>query len=465
MSRRSPDSPKDTMSAAERLLAQLRDVAPSGVPSELQIPLAEKLRELAHDLELEARSTALPSSTKPSDGEIQSPENWETIATPSGSVQLSQSNASNPNSPLTNYATSSGTWETIRVMGVPLPSSSLYDANTPSTPANHEYRPFNPWDEQGQLHHDSICAFDDSPLALSPSPEFTNSPGPDRRMPLFAANHGPSAFHRSPIRLPSSPVPSLAGYKQSDLSAPEKKAWWEANDHLQQREASSPIERLTPKNNLPVDVSFSNRSEFEEGETDCFTPNNQSDRIEDERSSFLINGTGLGLDDPFWGKPPIRYPALDDPDDNLSTHNRFSAPVNRSHQLLLVLRAARRDEPESLPCPRHSQPPKETMLTAEAAKLPLPPSPTSIEFEDSKTKPIPNKGRPLSKPSKWNSMTHGVLNIGRRKEQSEPLGIEVQKDADGTASTVEEKLGWTGRVKKSLGIFFNASPRAKYRGR
>lgn len=461
------------MSAAERLLAQLQTISPSDVPSDMQLSLAEQLRDLAHDLELQARWTALPLSPTPNNGEDNYQEDWDTTGPPSDPAEFLPSNAIDGNTSIVDDNGSSASWETMHAEGVPLPSTPCprRDSDDAATSPSQQFCPPNPYEEyamgvvepdEGEL--ETTYGFDNPPLESSDASQFSQSPGPDRQMDLFVAKHRRQAFPCTPSPAPSSHSSQTQFTVDSDhdqsipLPPPRRKAaWWEKN--IPEDEGSSPFESLTSRNLLPIDLSFSHDSEFIEGGTEFFTLGNISEEniseyTSTEPSSFLIDGTELvGLEDPFWNKTPMKYPILNDPGE--SAHNQLSEPVNRSHKLLLDMQAVRRNnnsEPElPPPLPPRLSVTLDMMPVVEAAGIPLPPSPPRAADEKGG-----KKGRALNKPSMWNRLANGVLRVVGHKKQ-EPKDKRRGTDGKGT------KTGRTLRSKKSFASLFGISPGRKDR--
>lgn len=461
------------MRAAERLLAHLRTFSPSDVPSDMQLSLAEQLRDLAYELELQARWTALPLSPTPNNGEDHYQEDWDTTEPSSDPAEFLPSTTVDGNTPIIDDNESSASWETMNAEGVSLPSAPCpcRDLDDPATSSSQQFRPPNPYEEyamgviepdEGEL--ETNYGFDNPRSGSSGISQFSQRPGPDRQIGLFVAKHRHSEFLRTPSPAPSSHSSQAPSIVESDhdlsipLPPPRKKAaWWEKN--IPEDEGSSPFESLTSRNPLSTDLSFSHDSEFIEGGTEVFTSGNISEEEHNneeytsiEPSGFLIDGTELvGLKDPFWNKTPMKYPILDDPDE--STHNQLSEPVNRSHKLLLDIQAVRRDinsEPElSPPLPTQPSVTLDMMPVVEAAGMPLPPSP--LRAADEK---VGKKGRALYKPSMWNRLANGVLNVVGRKKQ-EP------KDKCRVTHGKGSKTGRTLRSKKSFESLFGIIPGSK----
>lgn len=459
------------MSAAERLLAQLQTISPSDVPSNMQLALVKQLRDLAHDLEIQARCTALPSSPVLHDGEDHYQEGWNTTGPSSDHAEALPSSTADGNDLIIDDNASSASWETMGADGSSLPFTPCppsHNPNAPVTPPNEQLRPPNPYEEYamgllepepGEL--DTTYGFDHPPLESSNASQFLQGPGPDRQMGLFVAKRRPSTFPRtpSPTPAPSSPGTPVVESDHDNsipLPAPKKKkaAWWEP-DIFEDNEGSSPFESLPSGNSLPTDLSFSHDSQFIEGGTSFITPRNASssehtneESASTEPSSFLIDGTELvGLEDPFWGQTPISYPTLNDPVE--SVHNQFREPVNRSHRLFLDMQAVRQEyfelEPEpELPSPLSPRPSMtlDIMPVVEAAGMPLPPSPPRVAA-------LAQIDGPLNRPSMWNRLTNGVMRVVRHNKK---------KGKEGVINGRKRERGGTLRSTKSLAGLFGRSP-------
>ncbi|QDS74061.1 hypothetical protein FKW77_009340 [Venturia effusa] len=455
--------------STERLFVQLRAIVPSDVPSDMQLSLAGQLRDLAHDLELQARWTALPLSPTTDRRDYHAQDKWQFSGPAPGSAEGLSANLINGNDPDTDDKSSIASWETLNAEVISLASipSLPYDPNAPFTPPNPRFRPYNPYEEyeMGIIEaepgeFDTTLGFNNPPSEPSDASQFSQSPGPDRRVGVCV-----------PGRVPCTPPPAHPTKRSStaesgpDSSTPlllpkEKKAWWEPDSA--ESASSSPFESLRSRNSLSVDVSFNHDSDFTEGGTENFTPENIFENSDEEHastepSSFLIDGTEVvAMEDPFWGKTPIRYPTLNDP--NESEHNQLTKPINRSHKLLLDLQAARRHRANpTLPPPLPLRPSITLNMIpiSEAAKLPLPPSPAK---RPSLTNHGRVKGRPLNKPSMWNRLADGVLRVIGHKKHSPD-----RKDGKGTAMNAGGISGRTLRKKKSLARFFEISPSKKDR--
>jgi hypothetical protein len=192
-----------------------------------------------------------------------------------------------------------------------------------------------------------------------------------------------------------------------------------------------------------------------EDENTQSTPSDRSDsikgKITTEPLSFLTGWGKSSPDDPFWGQSPRNYPSLEEPNDSASSHNRFTAPVNRSHKLLLALKAVKKDQTHASP---FSERGLEIVPALQAADQP--------PRQETVPAVIKKKGWTLNKPSIWNILTHGVLQIVRRKKKSKLLQKKYQSTKGRNTVTIEEEPGRTVHAKKSLRNLFNLSPTGKF---
>lgn len=425
----------------------------------MQLSLAEQLRDLANDLELQARWTALSVSPAADHGQ----EHWEFSDPSFDAIGGLASNPRHGNESTTDDNRSSANRETVNAENVSVPiSPSYHDAEVPVTYSSPRFRPPNPSEEYemgtlepepGELEKTS--GFNNPPSTSSSASRFSQSPGPDRQMSLFRPVRPRKTLPRK-----HSPAPSCAASSnvESDHDPsislpppPEKKKAWRETD-VPKSDGSSAFERPISRTPLPIDASFTNKSEFNEGATEVLTTEYMSERTNEiytstEPSSFLIDGTKiLGLEDPFRGKTPMEYPKLHDPDE--SAHNRLTEPINRSHKLFLDLQAARRDFPDpALPPPLPPRPSVtiDMMPVMEAAKMPLPPSPVGLRSTVNRSEGEKQR-KPLDKPSMWTRLAKGVVRVVGHRIKKSP-GKNDGKDADTTGG----RLGRNLRLKHSPG--------------
>jgi hypothetical protein len=427
------------MSATQELFSRLQTLAPSGVPSDLQVPLAEQLRDLARDLELQARFDALPPASGPSTSGHSTPLN-RLIA-----------------DPITSEPQSSVNWQTIDG----LPSTS-----TPSTPLNRPVvaDPVKSEDHSStnwQTIDESDLRPDSSPSALNGTSIYNISPGSDRQMPLFS-KYGSSAYRQSPllrssILRPSSTSFSFEGDDDdfSVLTPQTKQTYRDASAHLL-REGSSLSEVLSHDSTTSV---YKHPAEM----PSCDWSESIEDEDTTEPSSILIDRGELVPDNPFWGQPPKNYPSVDISNNSPSSHNRFKAPVNRSHKLLLAMEAAKQDQNKAFPFPAREQ---EIVSAVEAAdQSSTLQSTTSSDERGTKAgvEERPKKVRALNKPSFWNALTHLVVHIvgGKKKSRSREKAREIPEDR--MTDTVEKDTGHSSAKKSSRGLF-SFSPKAASSG-
>lgn len=425
------------MSAAEKLVAQLQRISPSDIPTDIQLVLAEQLRDLAHDLELQARWTRLPSSPALHNGEDHDQEERDTTG------RLAESPELDGEDPVLDDGASSSSWETMGSDGILLPSTPCpnRDGDAACTLLDQPFRPANPYEEYAMGLLDSepggfetTYSFNNAPSESSGLSQFSQSPGPDRQVGSFIARGRRPATPCTPSPRPVFHTPSNMGSADDiciPLPAPRKKAaWWEPN-LSPGASGSSPFDSLTSRNSLPVDLSFTHSSQFLEGKSEYLTPTNPSSPHEvsksstTEPSSFQIDGTSIReLKDPFWNSPPLSYPLLNDSDQSI--HRRITEPMNRSHKLLLDLQAVRREGspftsepglPPSLP-----PGPNELMdlvMVREAAVVALPVSPIKVEaVVRVRDGGEGNVGKRLRKLSMWDRLANVAMRVVGHKKHA-----------------------------------------------
>jgi hypothetical protein len=373
------------MNSTREILNPIEDLDPTDVPAKIETRLAKQLRyHKVLGSDVQPRLNALRST------------NGTSIPTnePDGADSMALEYQSSPNRETrdTSGFLTPSTVGSCTSLGQPIVVGSIKSKNrslakwktAAEPPHTSEVWSSKSW----QSEDGSEFSFDDSPLPIDASSTFYDNAGLDRQMPLFA-KYGPAAYRQSPIPLLSSPAVSIDKFDDFSVLTPQSKEdYRHASAHLLQ-EGSSQTKVTSPKTtsseqNYHSEPSFSDPVESSLNQNKRELPSLRKEREELDRGN------------PFWGQPPMYFPAVDAANDSPSSHNRFTTPVNRSHKLLLALEAVKQNHNKAAlsPAPGHEITPVIDALTEQTPVLCA--STATQEHEISPIVDPPNTPSPVS---------------------------------------------------------------------